>query len=180
MNVRIPFRLTDKTTVLLAIDGILYGIFSLHYEPLPQVRRALIELVRSSRHPVFAVRDFNINPEMLHNVFDISTDGYDFPPYTERLELSTPTDDKKTRNIAAVICNEGLAPLTSVADVGHRMYVAIRNNVLIEVISAILGMFFVFVRFMTAGSISLGTLFVFMLVCCIPVILSSLYVNIKN
>ena len=28
MNVRIPFRLTDKTTVLLAIDGILYGIFA--------------------------------------------------------------------------------------------------------------------------------------------------------
>jgi len=180
MNVRIPFRLTDKTTVLLAIDGILYGIFSLHYEPLPQVRRALVELVRSSRHPVFAVRDFNINPEMLHNTFDISTDGYDFPPYTERLELSTPTDDKKTRNIAAVICNEGLGPLTSVADVGHRMYVAIRNNVLIEVISAILGMFFVFVRFMSAGSLSLGTLFVFMLVCCVPLILSSLYVNIKN
>ena len=180
MNVRIPFLLTDKTTVLLAIDGILYGIFSLHYEPLPQVRRALVELVRSSRHPVFAVRDFNINPEMLHNTFDISTDGYDFPPYTERLELSTPTDDKKTRNIAAVICNEGLGPLTSVADVGRRMYVAIRNNVLINVITAILGMFFVFARFMSAGSMSLGTLLVFMLIACIPVILSSLYVNVKN
>ena len=62
MNVRIPFRLTDKTSVLLAIDGILYGIFSLHYEPMPQVRRALIDLVRSGRHPVFAIRDFNINP----------------------------------------------------------------------------------------------------------------------
>jgi len=180
MNVRIPFRLTDKTTVLLAIDGILYGIFSLHYEPLPQVRRALVELVRSSRHPVFAVRDFNINPEMLHNTFDISTDGYDFPPYAERLELSTPTDDGKIRNIAAVICNEGLGPLTSVADVGRRMYVSIRANVLINVISAVLGMFFVFVRLVSAGSMSLGTLLVFMLIACVPVILSSLYVNIKS
>ncbi len=180
MNVRIPFRLTDKTTVLLAIDGILYGIFSLHYEPLPQVRRALVELVRSSRHPVFAVRDFNINPEMLHNTFDISTDGYDFPPYAERLELSTPTDDGKTRNIAAVICNEGLGPLTSVADVGRRMYMSVRANVLINVISAVLGMFFVFVRLITVGSMSLGTLLVFMLAACVPVVLSSLYVNIKN
>ncbi len=180
MNVRIPFRLTDKTTVLLAIDGILYGIFSLHYEPLPQVRRALVELVRSSRHPVFAVRDFNINPEMLHNTFDISTDGYDFPPYAERLELSTPTDDGRIRNIAAVICNEGLGPLTSVADVGRRMYVSIRANVLINVISAVLGMFFVFVRLVSAGSISLGTLLVFMLIACVPVVLSSLYVNIRN
>ena len=72
------------------------------------VNDTLVELVRSSRHPVFAVRDFNINPEMLHNTFDISTDGYDFPPYADRLELSTPTDDKKTRNIAAIICSETL------------------------------------------------------------------------
>ena len=180
MNVRIPFRLTDKTTVLLAIDGILYGIFSLYYEPLPQVRRALVELVRSSRHPVFAVRDFNINPEMLHNTFDISTDGYDFPPYTERLELSTPTDDGKIRNIAAVICNEGLGPLTSVADVGYRMYVSARTNVFINVIAAVFGMFFVFFKLITAGSLTLGTLLVFMLFASLPVILVSLYVNVKN
>lgn len=180
MNVRIPFRLTDKTTVLLAIDGILYGIFSLYYEPLPQVRRALLELVRSSRHPVFAVRDFNINPEMLHNTFDISTDGYDFPPYTERLELSTPTDDGKTRNIAAVICNEGLGPLSCVADVGHRMYVSARTNVLINVIAAVFGMFYVFVKLISAGSLPLGALLVYMLFASLPVILVSLYVNIKN
>ena len=180
MNVRIPFRLTDKTTVLLAIDGILYGIFSLYYEPLPQVRRALVELVRSSRHPVFAVRDFNINPEMLHNTFDISTDGYDFPPYTDRLELSTPTDDKKTRNISAVICNEGLGPLTTVADVGRKMYVSARTNVLINVIAAVFGMFYVFVKLIGAGSMPLGALLVFMLFASLPVIAVSFYVNIKS
>ena len=180
MNVRIPFRLTDKTTVLLAIDNILYGIFSLYYEPLPQVRRALVELVRSSRHPVFAVRDFNINPEMLHNTFDISTDGYDFPPYTERLELSTPSDDKKTSNISAIICNEGLAPLTTVADVGHRMYVVTRLNVLLNVITAVLGMFFVFVKLIGAGIMPLGTLLVYMIFAALPVIAASFYVNIKS
>lgn len=180
MNVRIPFRLTDKTTVLLAIDGILYGIFSLHYEPLPRVRRALVSLVRSSRHPVFAVRDFNINPEMLHNTFDLATDGYDFPPYTERLDLSVPEEDSKSRSIAAVICNEGLGPLTSIADVGRRMFVAIRANVLINVISAVFGMFFVFTRLMVIGSMSLGTLLVFMLFAALPVLAVSLYVNIKS
>ena len=136
--------------------------------------------MRSSRHPVFAVRDFNINPEMLHNTFDISTDGYDFPPYAERLELSTPTDDGKTRNIAAIICNEGLGPLTVVADVGHRMYVSARTNVFINVIAAVFGMFFVFFKLITAGTLPLGTLLVFMLFASLPVVLVSLYVNIKS
>ena len=178
MNVRIPFRLTDKTSVLLAIDGILYGIFSLHYEPMPQVRRALVELVRSGRHPVFAIRDFNINPELLHNIFDIATDGYDFPPYVERFELSTPSSGKDSR-IAAVVCNEGLGPLTEVADVGHKIYMSVRANLLLTVLAAVIGVFTVFIKFLTAGSVSLGFILLFMLLWALPAAAASLYVNTK-
>lgn len=178
MNVRIPFRLTDKTSVLLAIDGILYGIFSLHYEPMPQVRRALIDLVRSDRHPVFAIRDFNINPELLHNIFDIATDGYDFPPYVERFELSTPSSGKDSR-IAAVVCNEGLGPLTEVADVGHKIYMSTRTNLLLTTLAAVIGVFTVFVKFLTAGSVSLGFILLWALLWALPAAAVSLYVNTK-
>ena len=178
MNVRIPFRLTDKTSVLLAIDGILYGIFSLHYEPMPQVRRALIDLVRSGRHPVFAIRDFNINPELLHNIFDIATDGYDFPPYVERFELSTPSSSKDSR-IAAVVCNEGLGPLTEVADVGHKIYMSVRVNLLLATLAAVIGVFTVFVKFLTVGSVSLGFMLLSMLLWALPAAAASLYVNTK-
>lgn len=178
MNVRIPFRLTDKTSVLLATDGILYGIFSLHYEPMPQVRRALVDLVRSGRHPVFAIRDFNINPELLHNIFDIATDGYDFPPYVERFELSTPSSGKDSR-IAAVVCNEGLGPLTEVADVGHKIYMSVRANLLLTVLAAVIGVFTVFIKFLTAGSVSLGFILLFMLLWALPAAAASLYVNTK-
>ena len=178
MNVRIPFRLTDKTSVLLATDGILYGIFSLHYEPMPQVRRALVDLVRSGCHPVFAIRDFNINPELLHNIFDIATDGYDFPPYVERFELSTPSSDKDSR-IAAVVCNEGLGPLTEVADVGHKIYMSVRANLLLTVLAAVIGVFTVFIKFLTAGSVSLGFILLFMLLWALPAAAASLYVNTK-
>ena len=178
MNIRIPFRLTDKTSVLLAIDGILYGIFSLHYEPMPQVRRALVNLVRSGRHPVFAIRDFNINPELLHNIFDIATDGYDFPPYVERFELSTPSDGKDSR-IAAVVCNEGLGPLTEVADVGHKIYMSVRVNLLLTTLSAVIGVFTVFVKFLSAGSVSLGFILLFMLLWALLTAVASLYVKIR-
>ena len=178
MNVRIPFRLTDKTSVLLAIDGILYGIFTVKYTPLPQVRRALVELVRSTRHPVFAIRDFNITPEMLHNTYDLATDGYDFPPYVERFELSE-SSGKKGGKIAAVICSEGLSPLTEVANVGHSMYVATRLNLLFSVLSAFFGMFFVFIKLLTVGSISVSYLVLFMAVWAIPVLIVSFFIMIK-
>ena len=177
MNIRIPYRLADKTSVLLAIDGILYGIFTLKYTPLPQVRRALVELVRSGRHPVFALRDFNVNPEMLHNTFDIATDGYDFPPYSERFAMSEPSH--KGSKIAAVVCNEGLGPLTQVADVGRTMYLATRFNLLLALIASILGPVVVFVKLFTAGSVTIGFLLLFMLAWALPALISSLYVGTK-
>lgn len=177
MNVRIPYRLTEKTSVLLAIDGILYGIFSLNYTPLPQVRRALVELVRSGRHPVFAVRDFNVNPEMLHNTFDLATDGYDFPPYVERVAISEPSQGNS--KIAAVICNEGLGPLTEVADVGRSMYLAVRVNLVVAVLAAVLGSLIVFIKLLTAGSVTIGFLLLLLLAWAIPMVFTSLFVGAK-
>lgn len=177
MNVRIPYRYTGKTSVLLAIDGILYGIFTLKYTPLPQVRRALVELVRSGRHPVFAIRDFNVNPEMLHNTFDIATDGYDFPPYVERFAMSEPSP--RDSKISAVICNEGLGPLTDVADVGRSMYLSIRLNLVCAALSAVLGSLLVFVKLLSAGSVTIGFLLLFLLVWAVPALLGSLYVASK-
>ena len=180
MNVRIPFRLTDKTTVLLAIDGILYGIFSLKYEGQPQIRRALSDLMRTAHPPVFAVRDFNVNPEMLHNTFDLATDGYDFPPYVERFRLSEPSEDQKDERITAILCNEGLAPLTSVVDIGRSMYLATNINLWLNVIASILGVVLVFARFLMTGANPLAHLFLYMLFWTLPVLLVSFFVSVKR
>ena len=179
MNVRIPYRLVDKTSVLLAIDGVLFGIFAMKYTAQPQVRQALVELVRSSRHPVFAVRDFNVTPEMLHNTFDLATDGYDFPPYVERFGLSEPSEGRDGK-LAAIICSEGLGPLTRVADMGRGVYVATRMNLLISVLAAVLGVFAVFIKLLTAGCVSAGFLMLFMAVWAVPALVMSLSVLLRQ
>ena len=117
---------------------------------------------------------------MLHNTFDLATDGYDFPPYVERVRLSEPDEGQKGERIAAVLCNEGLGPLTNVSDVGRSMYMATRVNVLLNILSAVIGIFLVFVRFLSTGSNSLGSLFVYMLFWTLPVILVSVFVSVKK
>ena len=162
MNVRIPFRLVDKTSVLLAVDGILCGIFNMKYTAKPQVREALIDLMRSNRHPVFAIRDFNVTPEMLHVAFDVATDGYDFPPYIDRFDMSSaePGEDSQ---IAAIICREGLGPLVHTADTARSIYSATRINTALAVFSALFGLFFAALRLLGAGSVSIGLLLAVML-----------------
>lgn len=162
MNVRIPFRLVDKTSVLLSVDGILCGIFNIKYTAKPQVREALIDLMRSNRHPVFAIRDFNVTPEMLHVAFDVATDGYDFPPYVERFDMSSaePSEDSQ---IAAIICREGLGPLVHTADTARSIYSATRINTLLTALGAVLGVVIAALRLLGAGSLSIGFLLGFML-----------------
>ncbi len=162
MNVRIPFRLVDKTSVLLSVDGILCGIFNMKYTAKPQVREALIDLMRSNRHPVFAIRDFNVTPEMLHVAFDVATDGYDFPPYVDRFDMSS-AEPSQDSQIAAIICREGLGPLVHTADTARSIYSATRINTLLAALSALFGLLFAAFRLLGAGSVSIPLLFALML-----------------
>lgn len=176
MNVKIPYRLVDRTTVLLAIDGVLYGIFKINYTGLPEIRTALQELIASNRHPIFAIRDFNVTPEMLHEVFDVATDGYDFPPYGDRFRISE-AQPSETSKVSAVVCREGLGPLTHLADTGRSMYVAVRINLLITAAVAVLGMLMVFVRLVGTGVMGPWLPFVLMFLDAVIVTLVSLFMR---
>lgn len=176
MNVKVPYRLVDRTTVLLAIDGVLYGIFKINYIGLPEIRTALQELIASNRHPIFAIRDFNITPDLLHEVFDVATDGYDFPPYGDRFRISE-AKPSETSKVSAVICREGLGPLTHLADTGRSMYVAIRMNLIITAAVAVIGMILVFFKLIGTGEVSAWLPFVLMLLDAIIVSLISLFMR---
>lgn len=177
MNVPVPFRLVSRTSVLLAVDGVLCGIFNLKYEALPQVRKALVELIASNRHPVFAIRDFNVTPDMLRVAFDVATDGYDFPPYAQRFAM-TAADPAEGSQIAAVVCREGLGPLVHTAATGRSMYTATRLNVLLTVISSLIGVLTVTVKLLSAGSVSVGFLFFFLLFWLVPMAASSFFMKL--
>ncbi len=169
MNVRIPFRLVSPTSILLAVDGVLYGIFNMKYSADPQVRKALVGLMRSGRHPIFAIRDFNVTPVMLRDTFDVATDGYDFPPFVERFAISSVKPEENSK-IAAVICRDGLGPLSSMADLGRKMYVATRTSLYFTSVSAVLGVLLCFIRMVSAGGVSVLFLFLYMLLCALPVL----------
>ena len=177
MNVRVPYRLVGKTTVLVAIDGILCGIFNMKYEGQPQVRKALVGLIRSNRHPIFAIRDFLVTPDMLSDCFEVATDGYDFPPYVDRFAISEakPAEDSK---LSAVVCREGLGPLVHMADTGRSMYLSVRMNLLITVLAAVLGVAVSFLRLLSAGTVTSGFLLLFLLIWALPVVLISLFLHL--
>lgn len=163
MNIKIPAKLIDGPAVLLSIDNVLYGIFNINYKPNAKVRRALVNLMGSNRHPIFAIRDFNVTPDLIRDVFDVATDGYDFPPYLERFPLSEakPSDDSK---VAGIVCREGLGPLIVLADTGRSLYVIIKICTFLSVLSAFIGLIGVSLSFVFENTISILIMFLFFVI----------------
>ena len=179
LDVRVPFKLVSPTSLLLSIDGVLYGIFNIKYKADPDVRRALVSLMRSNRHPVFATRDFNVTPDMIKEVFDVATDGYDFPPYADRFPISRakPAEDSL---ISAVVCREGLGPLTAMADTGRSIFVITRMNVVITMVSSFIAPVLFFLMLMTGKQISLAFQLIYMAVCALPVLILGITANTSS
>lgn len=176
MNVRIPYRLISDTSVLLAIDGVLYGIFAVKYTADPKVRKALVSLMRGTHHPIFAIRDFNITPELIHDVFDVATDGYDFPPYVDRFPISEAQPSKGSQ-VSALVCREGLGPLTSLADTGRNVFTASRINTVISLASAVAGMLVMFIKLTVTGVVPLSLPLLYEVFTSLPVIVIGFMTN---
>lgn len=144
MGVVLPEKYVIRSGVYVAVSGRICGVFEVEYTATDAVKEALGELMRSQRHAIFAVRDFNVTPQMLSIKFDMPTDGFDFPPYPERYSISgaEPSDGSKP---AALIMREGLGSLVSLADHGKALYGRIRLGVMLSVMSAVTGMAVVFI-----------------------------------
>lgn len=149
MGVVLPEKYVLNNGVYIAVAGVICGVFEMEYTASDTVKSALEELVGSDRHAIFAVRDFNITPSMLSVKFDMPTDGFDFPPYSERYAISG-AEPSEASKPAALISREGLSALVSLADHGKMLFSRIRLSVMLSVVSAVVGMLVMFILSLSA------------------------------
>ena len=175
MGMHLPEKFVVKDCVYVAASGSICGVFEIEYNATEAVRRSLEALMSSSRHPIFAIRDFNITPQMLSTKFDIATDGFDFPAYPDRYEISgaVPSDDSKP---AALISREGLEPLVSLADHGRLLYGRIRLNVMLSVLSTVIGVVMMFILSLS-GPLSVVTALTYLLGWLLLAVILSFTIN---
>lgn len=166
MGIRLPSKLARRDCVYVAASGVLCGIFEMRYVAKREVKDALNSIFRTDRHPIFAVRDFNVTPQMISRKFDIPTDGFDFPAFTERYDISAakPSDVSKP---SAIVAREGLGALIKLTDHGKLLYNIVRVSVLMSVISAVLGILIMFIK-MSACTASVAGLLIYMIIWLVP------------
>ena len=175
MGMHLPERFVVRDCVYVAASGSICGVFEIEYTPTQAVKSSLEALMSSNRHPIFAIRDFNITPQMLSTKFDIATDGFDFPSYPERYEISgaVPSADSKP---AALISREGLEPLVLLADHGRLLYGRIRLNVMLSVLSTVIGVALMFILSLS-GTLSVVTALIYLLGWLLLAVILSFTIN---
>ncbi len=143
MGIRVPGSVDVAGAVYTAIDHELCGVFIVSYQPLELVQDALCRLETSRLRPIFAIRDFNINPSMLIQKFRLAEDSVTFLPPENRYQLSVePEGDVEP---AALLSREGLWHYSETARGGRRLWRITRRALLMTVIGAVLGIAIVFI-----------------------------------
>ena len=169
MGIRLPQKLASKNSVFVSVNGMISAIFTVSYTPVVTVQRALVTLLHSRREPIFAIRDFNVTPEMIRHKFRMPTDGFDFPSFAKRYEVSSAGRSQGSK-IAAVISRDGLGPLVELSDCGHRLYNIVRLCVLLSVASTVIGMIMMFALCLTSSfdSVTVGNLLLYNIFWALP------------
>lgn len=179
MSVRIPRRMSLDNCVYLAINRTIMGVFTIDYRPLPLVKSALSEIMTVKRQPYFAIRDFLVTPLMIRNKFKISTDGFEFPTFERRYEISS-VEPGQDSQVSAVLTREGLGSFILLTERVRKLYVISLVLLVFALVVGLAGML-LFSYYPIVGAFALAdvkTLLFYMLLSLIPgIILNIVFMN---
>ncbi len=175
MGIHLPQNLDAKNAICTAILGELVGVFALDYVPVTSVQDALVTLLRGKTQAIFAIRDFNITPLMLRQLFRIPSDNFNFPSFRDRYHIAGAAA-KKDSPACAVIARSGMMPLVDTAETGRRLHTACHISTVISLAGSLLGMLILFLLFRTGSyeTVSAGNVLSYMLLWALPVIILSI------
>lgn len=137
-GVRIPEGINLKNGIFVAVNMQFAGLYPVKYDVMPSVRRALVHLTRRHLTPVLAVRDFNITPQLVESRFKLNPDSLGYPDLNERINYSSYRDGLEDEPIAALAVDSTVNFADAVSS-GRRVHTAVRINLILGLIAAILG-----------------------------------------
>ncbi len=177
-GVRLESGTSAKNAVFIAINKQPAGVFNINYKANIDVERALHMLVKKKVPVVLAVRDFNMLPMMVEQAFDLRDGTLEYPEVEQRVDLSA-EEQFIDGDAVAVITRSGLYPLAASVIAAKRMRSVTIRNVILNAMSAIIGMLFMFYLMFIQKPVLVTphTVLVYMMLWYIPAYLLSLRVK---
>lgn len=174
-GVHLPDKYKFRDCIYVSENRTICGMFMMEYKARDSVKDALATLMSSEYHPIFALRDFNLTPRFLSVKFDIATDGFDFPSFSERYGYSE-EELSESRRPSAIVSREGLGVYVDLAEHAKNVYNRVRLCVMLSVLTSVIGIIIMFAAGLSA-SLSATSALTYALISLIPVIITALSVK---
>ena len=171
MGIRLPQNMAVKNAVCTALSGELVGVFTLEYIPVTSVQEALVTLLQGRTQPIFAIRDFNITPLMIRQLFRVPTDSFSFPSFRERYSMAASASaDSPT---AAVLSRTGMGPLVDAAESGRKLYSSCRTGTVLSLAGTVIGLvtMFLLCRAGSYDTATVGNVLSYMVLWALPALI---------
>lgn len=172
MGIMVPQKLAGKTSVFVAINGELSGIFNIDYTPVSSVGKGLRGCLRHRRAPVFAVRDFLVTPLMLSKKFGVPAEVFDFPLFSARYAISS-TQPATDTPICALLGREGLGAFMEVAGCGRRCFLSGELGTILSAVGSVVGVLLAFILYTFGGGLTVGWTLALMCLWTLPGVIVS-------
>ena len=174
MGIRVAEGINLKNGVFIAINMQFAGVFSIKYDSQPSVRRSLTYMVKHKIVPVLAVRDFNINPQLVETRFKLNPDHFGYPDLEERIAYSAIRNTDMEED-CAVLAVDNLHSFGEAISSGKRVQNSVKLNRVLGLISACLGVPLTFYLLFMQGysAVTPYNMFYYLLLWLCPVLLSS-------
>ena len=181
LGIRIPDDMNMKNAVFTAVDDKLIALFAIEYMPVNSVQGALISMLKWRIKLYFAMRDFNITPLMLEQKFRVSLEDIEYIQTKDSYNISDSFSGRQGR-MAALLAREGLGPFAEAITGGRLLKLAALVATAVSVVSAALGVIFMFYMFWNGSYLSAkpGNLLLFMLSTLAAVLLVCGYVKCRK
>jgi len=178
MGIRIPEGVNAKSSVFVAVNMQLAGAYTIKYDSQLSVKRALTYMVKRKLIPVLAVRDFNITPQMVETRFKVNPDNVGYPEIEERIAYSGMKDERDDKT-CAVMAIDSMNNYSETLSAGKRVAAASKLNMILGVISAVVGVPLVFYLLYTgaASSVTPFNVLYYLVLWMIPIALASIGVS---
>lgn len=173
-GIRLSSGTNSKNAVFVAINKEPAGVFNINYKANVEVERALHALVRKKVPVILAVRDFNLLPMMVEQVFGLRDGSLEYPEVEDRINLSS-DNQLISEDAAVVITRSGLYPFASAVLSAKRLRKATIRNICLTAACSIVGMLLMFyLTFMQRPIlITPHTVFVYMMMWFLPTFMLS-------
>ena len=180
-GVEVPDDLNITNALFTAINNKLAAFFVIEYSPVNSVQSALISMLKWRIKLFFAMRDFNITPKMLEQKYRVSLEDIVYVQAKDSYSISDSFSGSRGR-MAALLAREGLGPYAEAITGGRLLRSAALVATAVSIISAALGVIFMFYMFWNDALISAkpGNLLLFMLCTLAAVLVVCGYVKCKK